>query len=141
MQVEAGDLAVFYNARRLEIATPSSVAKRPIHELDLELLASLEQTRLTVALSPLVDKLRSAAAVSLTDANPALLLIRYQTYSDVLLKLSSYCGVYSSQSGKRYDIDGLLNRLYSESFDSVLYSLEPDLGDFTESSDDLKVRK
>lgn len=140
LEVDAGDLLLSYNARRLEVPAPTTASQRPIHELDLELLTTLEQGRLTAALAPLMDKLRSASAVSLTEANPALLLSQYDTNSNVMLKLSSYCGFYNSQSGKRFDIDGLLNRLYSESFESVLFSLEPDMSDFAESSDDLKVR-
>lgn len=139
LQVDAGDILIVYNARKLEVLTPPSPSKRPIHELDLELLASLEQSRLTAAVVPLLDKMRAASAVSLTETDPTQLLSRYETHSNALLKLSSYCGYYNSQSGKRYDINGLLDRLYSESFESVLFSLEPDMSDFTDSSDDLKV--
>lgn len=138
--MDAGDILISYNARRLDVPVPASPSKRPLHELDLDLLVSLEQARLTAALTPLLDKMRSSSAVSLAEANPALLLSRYDTHSNVLLKLSSYCGFYNSQSGKRYDINGLLDRLYSESFEAVLFSLEPDMSDFSESSDDLKVR-
>ena len=69
--------------------------------------------------------------------------------SDLFLRLSSYCGVYSGLSGKRFDLTSTLQPfgfdfsddgdLTSPDFGSLVYNVYPQLLNFSEPTQDLKV--
>ncbi len=114
---------------------------RPLISTDLGLLSSLEQSRLGNALASLLTHIVTASAVSLADSNPLRIATLYEAHSNTLLKLAAYCGGYSAQSGKRFDVQDTLEQVNAMgvTFDSLMYELEPDVANFIESSDDLKV--
>lgn len=86
-------MAIIYNSRRVSSGSPS----KPFHELDFDLVASIEYDRIGAELDATLAKYSAEsgeAGISLG--------------SEAVLKIVSFCGMYGA-SGRRADMAGMVD--------------------------------
>ena len=123
--VNADDAVVIYNSRALTVQLSEDKVK-PLHELDLVLLASIEQSRIGSPLESVLANYFSSAEHAADRSGKHSSFTATTLSSDDYLAMISFCGRYASTGQRRFDIvSAVEENNFREKFKKFVFDVAP----------------
>lgn len=129
------DVVAVFNGRKLIIPLKDN---KPMHLLDLALIAQIEHSRIGMLLNPVAKDIFGDSSLSSTGD----LFAEYLLRSIKIHQIASYCGYYNSMSPQRFDVQEVLqSAIYDQGLDisSMLYEVSPSHSEYLGMNNNINV--